>query len=144
MPHEVETVDSPWEQEALFDYMADFTNAAEWDPGTVSARRLDDGPIGKGSRFELQVSFAGRESPFVYEITACDRPRRVVLRAETDAVVLHDTMSVASALDGSRLTYDAKLELKGWRRVLAPVMALAFKRVFANGRRGLEEAIGRG
>jgi hypothetical protein len=144
MLRHIDKVESPRPQEEVFDYMAEFSNAAEWDPGTVSARRLDDGPIGKGSRFELIVRFAGRESPFVYEITEYDRPRRVVLRAETDAATVTDRMSVApAAASGSILTYDARLELKGARKAMTPLMAILFGRVFRAGKRGLEAAIGR-
>ncbi|MGZ5314869.1 MAG: SRPBCC family protein [Solirubrobacterales bacterium] len=143
MPHHTDTVASAMDPAELFDYMADFANAAEWDPGTVSARRLGDGPPALGSKFELMVRFAGRESPFVYEITEYERPGQVVLVADTDAAHLTDTMTVAPMPGGgSELTYDARLELKGARKLFAPVMALLFKRVFANGRRGLEETIG--
>jgi hypothetical protein len=143
MPHNVDTVSSAMDPADLFDYMAEFSNAAEWDPGTVSARRLGDGPVGLGSRFELIVRFAGRESPFVYEITEYERPRRVVLVAETGAASVTDTMSIAAdSGGGSVLTYDARLELKGARRLFSPLMSVLFGRVFADGRRGLEETIG--
>jgi hypothetical protein len=143
MPHNVDTVSSAMDPADLFDYMAEFSNAAEWDPGTVSARRLGDGPVGLGSRFELIVRFAGRESPFVYEITEYERPRRVVLVAETGAARVTDTMSIAAGSGGgSVLTYDARLELKGARRLFSPLMSVLFGRVFADGRRGLEETIG--
>ncbi|HET8975403.1 MAG TPA: SRPBCC family protein [Solirubrobacterales bacterium] len=145
MPHNVDTVSSAMDPAELFDYMAEFSNAAEWDPGTVSARRLGDGPVGLGSRFELIVRFAGRESPFAYEITEYERPRRVVLVAETGAAIVTDTMSIAAGSGGgSVLTYDARLELKGARRLFSPLMSVLFGRVFANGRRGLEETIGSG
>ena len=35
------TVISTRSAEDTFDYMADFANAAEWDPGTATAERLD-------------------------------------------------------------------------------------------------------
>ena len=43
------TVISTRPAEETFDYMADFANAAQWDPGTADAERLDDGPVGLGS-----------------------------------------------------------------------------------------------
>ena len=39
MPHFNDDVSSTLTQTKLFDYMADFTNAADWDPGTKSAKR---------------------------------------------------------------------------------------------------------
>jgi hypothetical protein len=144
MPHYRGTVNSTVKQDELFDYMADFSNAQEWDPGTVSAKRLDSGEIAKGSRFELVVSFAGREMPYTYEVTEYERPNRVVVEADSDATHLTDTMSVAAAEGrGSILTYDAKLDLKGWRNVLAPVMVILFRRLGEKGRAGLERELNR-
>ena len=42
------TVVSSRSAEDTFDYMANFANAAEWDPGTASADRLDVGEVGLG------------------------------------------------------------------------------------------------
>ncbi len=49
------TVLSTRSAEDTFDYMADFANAAVWDPGTASAERLDPGTVGLGSTFRLGV-----------------------------------------------------------------------------------------
>jgi hypothetical protein len=142
MPHYTDDVTSSLGREDLFDYMADFTNAVRWDPGTKSARRLDEGAIGVGSRFELVVEFLGRESPFVYEIVEYERPEKVVLRAESDASSLLDTMTVKPGLDdASVLTYDARLELKGVRKLLNPVMAVLFRRLCEKGKEGLEREL---
>jgi hypothetical protein len=144
MPHYRDTVDSPLDQEAVFAYMADFTNAERWDPGTASARRLDQGELGVGSRFELMVSFAGRTTPFIYEITAHEPPGRLVIEADTDAVHLTDTVTVAPKAGGSVLTYDARLDLKGARKALAPVMAVLFRRLCEKAKAGLERELKRG
>ena len=38
-------------QSVVVDYLADFGNAEEWDPGTVSCTRLDSGPVQVGARW---------------------------------------------------------------------------------------------
>ncbi len=142
MAHFHDTVDSTMEGADVFDYMADWTNAAEWDEGTQSARRLDSGEIGVGSKFELVVEFLGRQSPFVYEITEYERPGKLVLRAETDASVLVDTITIEPGLQGtSVLTYDARLDLKGVRKLVNPVMAIFFNRLCQKGKEGLEREL---
>jgi hypothetical protein len=40
-----------------FGYLATFSNAAEWDPGVISAGQLDPGPVRPGTRFRLTVPF---------------------------------------------------------------------------------------
>ena len=68
------TVISTRSAEETFDYMADFANAAEWDPGTAEAERLDDGPVGLGSTFRLGVRVGTRVVPLDYRIVTYDRP----------------------------------------------------------------------
>ena len=64
---------------AAFDYVADFANSQDWDPGTASSDRLDDRPVGPGSRYALEVRMGGRVAPMQYRIRDFDRPHRVVL-----------------------------------------------------------------
>ncbi len=144
MPHYVGTVDSAMKPAELFDYMAEFTNAERWDPGTKSAKRLDSGAIGEGSRFELVVEVMGRETTLVYEVVEYQRPARVALRAESNTASLLDTMTVAAADGHSVLTYDARLELKGARRLFSPLMAVVFRRLCERGRAGLVRELNRG
>lgn len=143
MPRYVATVGSGMKPEALFDYMADFASAAEWDPSVVSAERLDSGGAKLGSRFRIVVKLLGSESPFDYEVIEYVRPNRVVVRAETDAVSSLDEMTIEPRGEGSALTYDAQLELKGPRKLLAPVMAVLFRRLGDNAKAGLERELNR-
>ena len=60
------TVVSNRSAEETFDYLANFANASEWDPGTASAERLDAGQIGLGSAFRLGVRIGSRVTPLDY------------------------------------------------------------------------------
>ena len=73
--------------EATFDYVADFANSEQWDPGTTSSRRLDDGPFGPGARYGLTVRMGGRVAPMEYQNSrlrsaAPGRPRRIGLQGQ--------------------------------------------------------------
>ncbi|MDQ6810996.1 MAG: hypothetical protein M3Z95_03735 [Actinomycetota bacterium] len=70
--------DSPIEQTLA--HLSDFSTTEEWDPGTTRAEQLDEGSIGKGTKFKLSARFLGSESELVPEIGALDAPRRTVLR----------------------------------------------------------------
>ena len=116
--------------EEVFDYLADFSTTAEWDPGVVEASRVGDGPVGMGSRFDLVTEFMGRRTALSYEIVAFDRPNLVTLRGENATVVSLDTMRFSDTPEGgTRVSYEADLTLKGPLRALDPLLGLAFNRV---------------
>ena len=46
---------SPRAQADLFAYMANFSNADEWDPGVSGAEELNPGPPALGSTYRLRV-----------------------------------------------------------------------------------------
>ena len=85
-------IDSPRDRDEVFEYLATFSNAGEWDPGVTEAEPLTPGPPDVGSVYRLRVRVAGRTVPFDYRVVAIDRPTRVVLRAEQsgDGVDGHD------------------------------------------------------
>jgi dehydrogenase/reductase SDR family member 12 len=115
MGHQVERViDTTCARERAFDYVADFSTAAAWDPGIASARRLDDGTVGLGSRFELVSRFGSTEQTIMYEITAFDRPTRVTFTGEGPRFRGTDEIGFADLRGGgTRVTYRADLGLKG-------------------------------
>jgi hypothetical protein len=142
MAHYVATVESPWERERAFAYLAAFSNISDWDPGVARAKSLSEDPLVKGARFEVISSFLGREVPLVYETIAIETPRRVLLRAETGSMVSLDEMTfILRPGGGTLVTYDARLTLKGPARVLSPLMGIALRRLGDAARDGLRERI---
>jgi len=141
--HYRRTLVSGRDPEATFSYMADFSHAAEWDPGTRSSVRTDAGELGVGSAFDLVVSTGGgRTTTMTYRITEYQPSRRVVLVGESPSVRSVDTIVVAGRADGgSLLTYDAELTLKGRLRWLDPLLTVPFRRIGDNGVAGLRKAL---
>ena len=114
-------VTSPRPPAEVFDYMARFSNAAEWDPGVVEATEVNPGVPALGSTYRLVVRSFGRATPLEYRIVEMDRPHRVVLRAENSAVRSTDVIAVSSGPgSGSTLTYDATLDAQGCGRPVHP------------------------
>ena len=137
------TVVSTRSVEDTFDYMADFANAAEWDPGTASAERLDAGEVGLGSTFRLDVRVGSRTTPLDYRIVAFEpapasRPPRRVGRHPLRG---HDDGG-ATADGGSILTYDADLKLRGPFALANPLLGLLFDRIGDKGVDGLRRTLG--
>jgi Polyketide cyclase / dehydrase and lipid transport len=135
------TIESTLPQADAFAYMADFANARVWDPSVSEARRVDVGPIGIGSAFDLVARFGGRDVPLRYEIVEYDSPRRVVLEAQRPGFVSRDTITVEPAGSGSVVHYDATLAFSGLGRLFDPVMQRIFNRVGAQATLGIRTAL---
>lgn len=123
--------------EEVFDYMARFESVEEWDETVTRAVRVDGAAPGEGTRFEVTVRFAGRENTFEYETVEYARPGHLVLRAENGSVVSLDEVTVREVAEGTRLTYDARLQPKGLMKLADPVLGLLFKRLGDNAAKGL-------
>jgi hypothetical protein len=121
--------------------MADFSNARQWDPSVEQATRVSDGPVANGAGFDLVVTFAGRKLPMRYTIVSYDAARVVVLEARKPTFTSRDTITISPAGAGSRVHYDARLELNGASRLLEPVLRLLFKRTGDKAAAGLRRAL---
>lgn len=102
---------------AAFAYIADFSHAAAWDPGVAESRRLDDGPIAVGSRFELIALFRGNRQRFEYVVTELEPGRRIALHGDGDKASSDDVVEVSTRDARTIVGYEADLHLKGIYRV---------------------------
>jgi carbon monoxide dehydrogenase subunit G len=138
------SVDTALSPEQAFDYLSDFANAQEWDPGVVEAERLGEGAIGEGTEFRLVAVFLGRRSTLVYRTIEYRRPDVVTFRGENATVVSLDRITFEALAGGTRITYDADLTLKGPWRLADPLLGLAFKGVGDRALAGMRARIGSG
>ncbi len=136
------SVDSPRPLEDVFSYLSDFSSTEEWDPGVVRAECLSEDPIGVGTKFHLVASFLGRENELTYEVIEYTPPRSVTLRGENATVVSLDRITFEPLDEGTRVTYDAELTLKGPLKLADPLLGLAFGRVGGRALAGLRKTIG--
>ena len=134
-------IDSPRDQGEVFEYLANFSNAGEWDPGVTGAEPLTPGPPDVGSVYRLRVRVAGRDVPFDYRVVSIDRPTRVVLRAEQSGMVSTDAITVERVGAGSQVSYVAVLESRGVLRLAAPLVARSFRKMADRGADGLRRAL---
>jgi hypothetical protein len=108
--------------DAVFDYLADFTNAEEWDPGTKTCQRVS-GDGGVGTTYRNVSSFLGRESEITYRTAELERPTRIHLTGHNEQFDGHDVLGIRAHGDGSEVTYTAEFAFKGSARLAAPVVA---------------------
>ncbi|MBP7971207.1 MAG: SRPBCC family protein [Candidatus Nanopelagicales bacterium] len=141
MAHFRTTVESAASPSAAHALVADFSNIADWDPGVVSAERLDSGQLGVGSRFRVVTAFGPRRIPLEYEVLEWDFDHRAVLEARTRDFRSYDVISTAPTPLGSAVTYDALLELNGLRKVLDPALNVTFQLVGRRAEAGMRRAL---
>jgi carbon monoxide dehydrogenase subunit G len=133
------TVPSTRPPDDVFAYLADFRSVAEWDPSVKSAVHVNgDDPVTVGAIFRVTIKTTLSELVLDYMTIEAERPDRIVLRGENDSMVSVDTIVIrGDGQGGATVTYDAKLELKGVRKLADPLLGLAFKRLGDNARDGL-------
>jgi carbon monoxide dehydrogenase subunit G len=137
------TITVPGTPEEVFAYIADFANAAEWDPGIVSSVRVGDGPVGVGSGFQLVARFAGRNLATSYELTEYDEPNCVVFVGGTSNFTSTDTITVTQAVDGVQIGYGAVFELHGLLRFAEPLLKGRFEKLADDAVAGLKRVLTR-
>lgn len=143
MARYADAIDLPVSPREAFDYLADFSRTAEWDPSVVDARRLTPGEIRLGSSFEVIVSLLGRRVPLEYRITEFARPSRLVLSGGTPSLRSIDEIAFVPRSGGTRVTYEARLELPGILRLADPIVCLLLRRIGPQALRGLRERLAR-
>lgn len=131
MPTTTETTTVDTSQEDAFDYVADFSHLAEWDPTFVSSDRVDDGPIEVGSTFDCRMVVLDVQVPMALEITQYERPTRVVLQGRGHGFTTREEITVApTATGGCEVTYTSEFDTDtpGWvDAVGAPLFSLVGK-----------------
>lgn len=107
---------------SVHDYLADFTNAEEWDPGTKSCS-LSTGDGGVGSTYQNVSVFLGRETEVEYTVSELERPTRIHLIGRNEQFEGHDVFGVRAHSGGSEVTYHAEFSFSGAAKYAAPLVA---------------------
>lgn len=136
-----ERIETSLSLEPTFAFVADFANAQAWDPGVASSVRIDAGPLAVGARYLLGVRMGGRVVPMEYVVTKLEPGRRVVLAGRGSGVVAVDDIGFEAIPTGTVITYVADIQLRGLMRLLSPFAGGAFRRIAANARDGMQQAL---
>jgi carbon monoxide dehydrogenase subunit G len=123
-------VDTPAPREQVAAYLSDFSTSAEWDPNTKACRQVDDGPVQVGTRFDNVQKVGPGSTTLRYRVVEYTPGRTVELHSDGSLLTSKDRMDFADAADGgTRVSYTARLSLKGPARVAEPLLRRAMDRV---------------
>ena len=112
----------------VVDYLKDFGNAEEWDPGTQSCTREGAGPIEVGATWHNVSKIFGVTAKLTYTLDQLTH-RKLVFIGENENSKSTDTITVDASGAGSVLTYHADLEMKGAAKLISPAMKLVFEKL---------------
>ena len=102
-------------------YVADFTHAQEWDAGTKSCERLDDGPVLVGARWRNVSEFRGKETELQYTLVR-QEPQRVTFTGENKTVSTVDDLTFESEDSRTRIRYLASFDFHGLAKLAQPLV----------------------
>ena len=119
--HSVEISRSP---EDVFSYLTDLGRFTEWQEQVVSARPLDDGAMGVGSKASLTRRTGKREQTFTTELTEWSPPRSYAFRGIDGPVrpIGQGTLEPIDDGAGTRFTFSIDFEGHGIGKVLVPLV----------------------
>jgi carbon monoxide dehydrogenase subunit G len=129
MPSVSRTFTTTATPDAAYAYLADFTNAEEWDPGTQTCERTG-GDGGVGTTYRNVSKFLGRESEISYTTAELAPPTRVHLRGTNEQFEGHDLFEIRAVGRGCEVTYRADMTFSGLARLASPVVS-AYQPVLA-------------
>ena len=112
----------------VVEYLKDFENTEEWDPGTQTCTRTSSGKVGEGATWHNVSKIFGVTAELTYTLKELTESRLVFV-GENKTSTSRDTITVDPAGTGSRLTYRADLAMKGAAKVLGPVMKIVFEKL---------------
>lgn len=131
-------VDKP--VETVLAYLADFTNAVDWDPGTQSCTPADGAPVGVGKTWHNVSKIAGVTTKIDYTLEELDGSH-VLLVGRNDTATSSDKITVKPHAAGSEITYDALVTFKGLAKLGSPIVRLVFERLANETEKSMTKAV---
>lgn len=141
MARYVTRVKTPLNPADAYDYVADLTNFAEWDPGVRRSVQVAGEGSELASAYDVTVAAVPRDLTLRYEVVEHDPPRTCLVVARSAMFTSTDRITVVPDGDGSIVTYDAELALNGPLGLFDPVLRLAFVRIGDRAAAGLRRAL---
>ncbi|MEZ0111050.1 carbon monoxide dehydrogenase subunit G [Catenulispora sp. EB89] len=115
-------------QETVVAYLADFGNAVQWDPGTMSCLRTDQGPVRVGSTWRNVSDFNDRISELDYRLERME-PTRLTFVGRNKQATTTDDLRFATDGDTTTITYDAEIRFNGVLKLAGPFLRSNFEKL---------------
>jgi uncharacterized protein YndB with AHSA1/START domain len=120
-------VDIKRSPEDVFEYCSDHRLEPEWNPMMRRARKLTDGPIGIGTRYETEFV---KGPPMVMRCTGYKPPESWSMVGTSTALTATGTNRVTPTAEGAHLVMRMDLKLHGPLKVVAPLVRRRMQAMF--------------
>ncbi|WP_327237820.1 SRPBCC family protein [Streptomyces sp. NBC_01317] len=107
-------------------YLADFSNALEWDPGTRECTRQDHGPLQVGSLWHNVSELRGRRTSLTYRLTRMDSDRLTFV-GSNDTATSTDDLTFKDHGAATLVVYEATVTFNGLAKLADPFMRRVFE-----------------
>ncbi len=128
----------------VVNYLKDFANAVEWDPGTKRCVQQDTGPIQVGTTWDNVSEIRGRETELTYRLTRLE-PGHLIFQGTNKTATSTDDITITASGDGagSSITYRAEIQFNGLAKLAGPFLAREFERLGDETRDSIIAAVAR-
>lgn len=114
--------------ERVAEYLADFAHTEEWDPGTVTCARSDDGPLETGAQWHNVSEFRGKRTELDYRLTRRDAGR-ITFVGRNKTATSTDDFTLTWDGNGTSVLYRATIEFHGVAKLAGPFLKREFERL---------------
>ncbi len=113
----------------VVEYMRDFTNATQWDPGSLDNVQTSDGPVALGTVWHNTSKLVGVTTELDYTLVRDDADRLRFEGTNKTAVTSDDLTFTDAQGGGTEIVYRANVSLNGAAKVVEPIMWLVFQQI---------------
>ena len=114
--------------EEAFGFLSNLENDIKWRSEWVETRKTSEGPIGVGSTFCLTGEFLGRRVPTTYEVIEYEPNRSAAWKAVSGPLPLKFQRTFERVEGGTRFTIRYEAEVRGFFKLVMPLLAGSVKR----------------
>ena len=112
--------------DVVVNYLKDFANAEQWDPGTKSCTQVTAGPVVVGTTWHNVSVVKGKETELSYRLATLDGGH-IVFVGENKTATSTDDITVTPSDHGSTITYHAQIEFHGLAKLATPFLQSEFE-----------------
>jgi uncharacterized protein YndB with AHSA1/START domain len=105
----------------VFAAVVDVASFPRWNPTTKSARRLTDGPVGNGTRFELEITGFGKT---IQELQDFEPNRSVRLVPHIKVLAGGHRFTFTDVGAETHVDHELEMTPKGLFRLMSPFMGM--------------------